>query len=33
MSTIKVNQDLSGKPVELFHEDVGTSAPVVLIHG
>jgi pimeloyl-ACP methyl ester carboxylesterase len=33
MSTLKVNQDRRGKPVELFHEDVGTGAPVVLIHG
>ena len=33
MSRIKVNQDRSGKPVELFYEDVGSGAPVVLIHG
>jgi non-heme chloroperoxidase len=33
MSIVKVNQDRSGKPVELFYEDVGTGAPVVLIHG
>ncbi len=33
MATIKVNQDRSGKPVELFYEDVGSGAPVVLIHG
>ncbi len=33
MTMIKVNQDRSGKPVELFYEDVGSGAPVVLIHG
>jgi non-heme chloroperoxidase len=33
MSRIKVNQDRSGKPIELFYEDVGSGAPVVLIHG
>jgi non-heme chloroperoxidase len=33
MSKITVNKDRSGKPVELFYEDVGNGAPVVLIHG
>ncbi|WP_458072252.1 alpha/beta fold hydrolase [Rhodanobacter sp. BL-MT-08] len=33
MATINVNQDRSGEPVELFYEDVGSGAPVVLIHG
>jgi non-heme chloroperoxidase len=33
MSSVKVNEDRNGQPVELFYEDVGSGAPVVLIHG
>lgn len=33
MSRMEVNQDESGKPVELFYQDIGTGRPVVLIHG
>lgn len=33
MSKITVNKDSSGKPVELFYEDVGNGPAVVLIHG
>lgn len=33
MPTITVNQDDTGKPVELFYQDIGSGRPVVLIHG
>lgn len=33
MSKVTVNNDRSGKPVELYYEDVGHGATVVLIHG
>jgi non-heme chloroperoxidase len=33
MSKLEVGKDNSGNPVELFYEDVGSGAPVVLIHG
>jgi non-heme chloroperoxidase len=33
MSSVKINEDRHGQPIELFYEDVGSGAPVVLIHG
>ena len=33
MSMIEVNQTASGRPVELYYEDIGTGSPVILIHG
>lgn len=33
MSSISVNQDSNGQPIELFYQDIGSGRPVVLIHG